>query len=165
MIDRLMLSANHWEQMRAHVQACKPLEGCGLLLGLGVAVKRVVPVANAARSPSRFRMDPAGQVSAFNEMEDLGLELVGIFHSHPADAVHGSTVRERPSETDVDEAAYPVVQVIWSRFSGVWQARGFWIDQGRIRAVALYRSRDPVTRAARECFMQLTWRSSHADAD
>ena len=84
MIERLDMSADHWEQMRAHVQACKPLEGCGLLLGLGVSVDRVVLVANAAQSPSRFRMDPAGQMRAFQEMEDHGLELLGIFHSHPS---------------------------------------------------------------------------------
>lgn len=108
-----------------------------MLLGRHDAVQRVIPIQNIMKSPTRFRMDPAGQLAAFREMEDLGLELLGIFHSHPADGHAGGSVAEGPSATDVHEAAYPVVQVIWSRPSGEWMARGFWIENGNIRLVPL----------------------------
>jgi proteasome lid subunit RPN8/RPN11 len=137
LVERLELSTYQWEKMRAHVEACKPLEGCGLLAGREGLVTRVLPVRNAAQSPSRFRMDPAGQVSAFREMEDLGLELLGIFHSHPAGKPVGTSALAGPSETDIREAAYPAVQVIWTRSSGQWEARGFWIEQGSVREVPL----------------------------
>jgi proteasome lid subunit RPN8/RPN11 len=137
MLERLKLSAEHWERMREHVHAFDPLEACGLLIGKGEIVYSVLPVANAAHSPIRFRMDPGGQLLAFREMEEHGLELLGIFHSHPADGGNGTNALEGPSETDVREAAYPVVHVIWSKRAGQWEARGFWIDGGRISVVPL----------------------------
>lgn len=140
MLERLELSASHLEAMRAHVQACEPLEACGLLLGRAVAVARVIPVGNAARSRSRFRMEPAEQVRAFQTMEEQGLDLLGIFHSHPANDKDEAAQLDEPSETDVREAAYPVVHVIWSRRLGEWRARGFWIEDGRVSEVQLVES-------------------------
>lgn len=119
------------ERMRAHAQACLPLEACGLLAGTSNVVREVVPVTNQLQSPVRFRMDPMEQLGAFDWMETRGLELLGIFHSHPA----GS---DRPSETDIAEAAYPVVHVIWSLAKGVWKAKGYWIEDGRLSDVELY---------------------------
>ncbi len=108
-----------------------------MLLGLGAVVERVVPVVNAAKSPTRFQMGPAQQLHAFQEMEEQGLELLGIFHSHPLDRGDGVPVLEGPSETDVREAAYPVVHVIWSQGSGGWGAHGFWIEHGTFYEVPL----------------------------
>lgn len=137
MIERLRLHSGDWQRMRTHVHGCKPLEGCGLLAGRGDTVERVVAVTNAAHSASRFRLEPSEQLRAFQEIEDEGLDLLGIFHSHPADRKDGTAALEAPSETDVREAAYPVVHVIWSQRSGVWQARGFWIEASRIQDVPL----------------------------
>ncbi len=107
--------------MQAHVEREAPLEACGLLAGKGERVEKVLLVANQARSAVRFRMDPREQLQAFNWMDAHQLDLLGIFHSHPAGP-------ETPSATDMAEAAYPVVHVIWSRSGGIWQARGFWIE-------------------------------------
>jgi proteasome lid subunit RPN8/RPN11 len=123
--------------MLAHVKKCAPLEGCGVLMGRGETVDRVLPVANAARSANRFRMDPAAQLRAFQEMEDHGLALLGIFHSHPVSDDDRGANAEVPSDTDVREAAYPVVHVIWSQRSGKWRARGFWIEGGTVSEVPL----------------------------
>ena len=117
--------------MRAHVQSQAPLESCGLLAGKNDTVKRVFLVANQAKSPVRFRMDPAEQLRVFNCIETNKMELLAIFHSHPAGL-------ETVSATDVEEAAYPVVYMIWSRPRGVWQARGFWIEQGKVSEVKLH---------------------------
>ena len=137
MIEMLALTTAHWEEMRSHVEACKPLEACGLLLGKNSSVQRVLCVRNAAQSPTRFRMDPGSQLGAFREMDELGFDLLGIFHSHPANGRAGFTALQGPSVTDIDEAAYPVVHVIWSRPQGEWMARGFWIESGQSREVPL----------------------------
>ena len=88
-------------------------------------------IANQAQSPVKFKMDPVEQIRAFDWMEANGLELVGIFHSHPAGP-------ETASPTDIAEAAYQVVQIIWSRPDSsikgadeTWQARAFWIENGQ----------------------------------
>ena len=75
-------------------------------------------------------MDPQDQWRAFQRMETAGLELLGIYHSHP----NGP---DRPSPTDIAEAMYPVVQIIWYRQEGRWQARGFRIESGKVREVEL----------------------------
>jgi proteasome lid subunit RPN8/RPN11 len=138
MLERLLMHQAHWERMRAHVESCAPMEACGLLAGIGVTVRRVFVVANQERSQSRFRMEAAEQLRAFHAMEESGLELLGIFHSHPAEAPAGSTPGHGPSVTDIEEAAYPAVNVIWSRHEGSWHARGFWIEGGRISDVPLH---------------------------
>ncbi|MFH1185631.1 MAG: M67 family metallopeptidase [Chloroflexota bacterium] len=138
MIKRLFLDLVQWERMRAHVQSCMPMEGCGLLAGTGDSVCEVFPIDNREQSMSRFRMDAAEQLRAFRAMEEGGMELLAIFHSHPADARAGEGPADEPSATDVHEAAYPAVQVIWSRHAGQWRARGFWIENARVTDVPLH---------------------------
>lgn len=107
--------------MAAHAEARAPLEACGLLAGRGEKVTAVIEVANRAQSEVRFEMDPIEQLNAFEWIENEGLELLGIFHSHPAGP-------ETVSPADIAEAAYPVVHVVISRAAGIWKARGFWIE-------------------------------------
>jgi proteasome lid subunit RPN8/RPN11 len=122
---RLEIPIQHWQSMLDHIRACLPEEGCGLLGGLkedsAARVSAVLPIPNELRSPVRFRMDPAQQIKAFYWLENEGLELLAIFHSHPA----GPAV---PSPTDLAEFAYPgVLTLIWSPQApgGQWRARAF----------------------------------------
>ena len=131
MKQELLISRNHWQEMLEHVDKHVPLEACGLLAGEHNRVANVIPVQNQAQSPVRFVMEPYEQLQAFDWIEANGLELLGIFHSHP-------TGPETVSPTDVAEAAYEVVHLIWSRLQGHWQARGFWIEKGRITEVQLH---------------------------
>jgi proteasome lid subunit RPN8/RPN11 len=137
MTRQLQLSQAHLEEMRAHIDSCAPNEACGLLAGTGNIVKMVLPIANQEHGPSRFRMDARGQLRGFRSMEEAGFELVGIFHSHPADFGSQTNPVPGPSATDIREAAYPVVQVIWFRQQGLWIARGFWIEDGHVATVPL----------------------------
>jgi [CysO sulfur-carrier protein]-S-L-cysteine hydrolase len=118
-----------WE-MTAHVESHAPLEACGLLAGRGSMVEKIFLVRNQAQSPVRYVMDPLEQLHAFEWMEDNGMDLLGIFHSHP-------TGPEIVSPTDIAEAAYEVVYVILARTDGEWRARGFWIENGGFREVRL----------------------------
>ena len=95
--------------MLEHCLTCLPEEACGMLGGAfsagpgGPAIAQVaLPVTNALHSPVRFRMDPHEQLKAFNRLDEQGLDLVAIFHSHP-------TGPEHPSLTDLAEFAYPGV--------------------------------------------------------
>jgi proteasome lid subunit RPN8/RPN11 len=137
MKGQLQLRQAHLEEMRAHIDSCSPNEACGLLAGTGNTVKWVLPVANQKQSPSRFRMDAREQLRAFRSIEEAGLELVGIFHSHPADHRGHTRPTPGPSATDIQEAAYPVVQIIWFRQQGLWSARGFWIEDGHVSPVPI----------------------------
>lgn len=133
----LILTQDQWNLMRSHVEAVSPEEACGLLAGNSEVVREVLQIPNQLRSRTAFRMDPVEQLRAFNRFEANGLDLIGIYHSHPAGAESGSPGRPDPSPTDILESAYPVVQVIWSRPDGTWRARGFLIDDGRASEVEL----------------------------
>jgi proteasome lid subunit RPN8/RPN11 len=127
---QLTISKKHWQEMLDYVEQNAPLESCGLLAGKNEQVEEVIFVRNQAQSPVRFVMDPYDQLNAFNWIESNQLDLLGIFHSHPAGP-------ETASVTDITEAAYQVVHVIWSRHQEHWKARGFWIESGDTTEVPL----------------------------
>ena len=130
MISALELSDSLLEEMIAYVDQHAPLEACGLLAGKQAQAEKMIGVLNQAQSRVRFVMDPYEQLHAFDWIETHGLDLVGIFHSHPSGP-------ETVSATDIAEAAYEVVHVILSRHKDEWQARGFWIEAGSAREVTL----------------------------
>ena len=101
-----------------------------MLAGRNSRVERIFPIRNQAQSPVRFRMDPKEQLDAFEWIDSNGQELLGIFHSHP----NGPG---EVSETDIEEAAYPVVNIVLDGSDGLWSARGFWIENGKAAEVIL----------------------------
>ena len=126
----LTLTEKQYQKIILYVDSQVPLEACGLLAGHGSKVETVLEVKNQAQSPVRFVMDPIEQLNAFEWIESNGLDLIGIFHSHP-------TGPETVSPTDIAEAAYAVVHVILARAEGTWRARGFWIEGGAYSEVTL----------------------------
>ncbi|MCX6079462.1 MAG: M67 family metallopeptidase [Chloroflexi bacterium] len=129
-LHTLSLNRSHMFTMQRHINHEAPLEACGILGGKNQVVEVVLPVKNAAESRVRFTMDPKAQLRAMEQLESEGLEILAIFHSHPK----GPSV---PSATDIKEAVYPVVNIIWSKAGRRWQARGFWIEAGQVTEVSL----------------------------
>ncbi|HEY7282681.1 MAG TPA: M67 family metallopeptidase [Actinomycetota bacterium] len=94
------LERSHYDEIVAHCQAEYPNEACGLVAGKeGIAV-RVIPMRNADASPATYRLDAKEQFDVFAAMDDEGLEVYGIFHSH----THSEAF---PSATDRRQALYP----------------------------------------------------------
>jgi proteasome lid subunit RPN8/RPN11 len=127
----IRLSSKHLKQMLDHVAAEAPLEACGLLGGSNSKVQQVVPIRNVAESQVRFHMDPAEQINALFGFEERGMELVAIYHSHPAGP-------PGPSRIDISEDAYPeAVQLIWFLEEGDWICRAYRYEEGSAVEVAL----------------------------
>jgi proteasome lid subunit RPN8/RPN11 len=129
----ITLSQADLQQMHLAVAAEVPEEACGLLAGLiqkeTFQVREVFPITNELHSPVQYRMDPQEQIDAFNQIESQGLELVGIYHSHPGGPAD-------PSPTDIAEAYYPeAVYLIWSHQAGKWQCNAFLIHDQRVDPV------------------------------
>jgi proteasome lid subunit RPN8/RPN11 len=124
MVEKLIVRREDRQKMRHHVCRRAPLEACGLLAGKNGRVELTLGIRNAENSLVRFRMEPRAQWRAFQHFEAAGLELIGIYHSHP----NGPG---RPSPTDIAKALYPVAQIIWFRAEGRWQVRGFRIEGGQ----------------------------------
>lgn len=126
----MILQKTQLHEIKEYLNRHLPLEACGLLAGKNDKVEKVLFVKNQAQSPVRFVMAPQEQFKAFEWIEDHGLDLLGIFHSHP-------TGPETASPTDIAEAAYDVVHIIFSPKNGAWKMRGFLIENGKATEVNL----------------------------
>ena len=121
-----MLSLEHWQQMLQHVRSCFPEEACGLIGGKQNRAKQIIPIENELHSPVRFRMKPEQQLNGFLTLEQAGLDLIGIYHSHP-------TGPDYPSDTDRLEFAYPgTIYLIVSLNNMDWKVRGFQLDDKKV---------------------------------
>ena len=124
-----------YELMCADVSNRSPEEACGLLggqiKGELYQARRVFPTTNLLHSTDRFRIDPAEQLAAFDQMDAQRLEMVGIYHSHP----NGPDI---PSPTDIAEAYYPeAVHLIWFRQNGVWGCNAYTIGKKGVDPVRI----------------------------
>ena len=77
-----------------------PNECCGLIAAEGDAPVKVFPMRNADASPVTYRLDGKEQLRVFDQMDEQGWELWGIYHSHTHSEAY-------PSETDIKLAFYP----------------------------------------------------------
>lgn len=97
----LIISQDHFRQILDHTRAESPNEACGLLAGRDGRVTHVLPAGNVAENPRvGYLMDPHDQISHFCAIEEQDLDLLGIYHSHPASLAY-------PSDTDLSMAYYP----------------------------------------------------------
>lgn len=89
-----------YDGLIAHCITGLPNEACGFLGGNDGKAQVLYPLTNAAASPVFYRPADKEMISAMGDIDERGLELVCIFHSHVASAPY-------PSATDVREAHYP----------------------------------------------------------
>ncbi|MGH9323003.1 MAG: Mov34/MPN/PAD-1 family protein [Vicinamibacteria bacterium] len=109
-----------------------PNEACGLLAGTSGEATKLFRMANAERSPVIYRMEPSEQLRVFNEIEDAGLDLVGIYHSHTRSPAY-------PSATDVAQAYYSeaVYLIVSLQDENQPDLRAFRINEGKVTEIDL----------------------------
>ncbi|MEK6751072.1 MAG: M67 family metallopeptidase [Chloroflexota bacterium] len=129
-MQSLTISKEQYQSMVAYVNSHAPLESCGLLAGRDAKVEKIFFVQNQAQSAVRYVMNPIEQLNAFEWIDSNDMNLLGIFHSHPAGP-------ETVSPTDIAQAAYAVTYIILARVDAAWRARGFWIENSGFREVIL----------------------------
>ena len=78
-----------WETMVHHAQQTFPNECCGAMLGTSDGdrkkVTMAVPLENSydGAQGARYEIKPEDLIAAEREARARGMDLVGIFHSHP----------------------------------------------------------------------------------
>ncbi len=119
-------------QILAHAQLGYPEEVCGLVAGRSGCATEVHPGRNISPTPRvAYELDH-DTLARMIDFEDAGLELVAIYHSHPAGP-------EVPSATDIARAAYPdaVYLILGLADPARPSLRGFRIVDAEVREVKL----------------------------
>src|SRR3989338_9526610 len=123
----LRLKREFFEEMVKHCREEFPNEACGILAGRDGCVEKVYTMANAQKTPDNFFMDPKEQLKVTKDMRNLGLEMLGIYHSHVVS-------RAYPSSRDVEmafysEASYVILSLKDKNNPSI---RSFKIKEGKI---------------------------------
>lgn len=96
----MRIAQSLYDEMVAHALEDAPNECCGMIAsrdGEGVSLHRAT---NAAASPYRYEIDGAEQYRIQMAIDDAGLDLGAIYHSHTRTSPY-------PSQTDINLAFYP----------------------------------------------------------
>lgn len=95
----LIIPPHVLQAIQAHGESAYPNEGAGLLLGRAVnggkTVVDILPLANqweAGEQYHRYMITPQDMLRGENEAARRGLDVVGIFHSHPDHVAEPSTM-------------------------------------------------------------------------
>lgn len=102
-----------------------PAEACGLLVGKNENITKVFPMTNEKHSSTRYLVNPKEQFVVFKQMRKEELDLLGIYHSHPASGPY-------PSKTDCELAVYDVAYFIISLENKEPMVEAFKINNGVI---------------------------------
>ncbi len=90
------------EELLAAARGEPTLECCGLLAGSDGLISVALPARNALASATAFEVAPPELFALFRRIRAEGLELLGIYHSHPRG-------ENSPSARDIAGAFYPSV--------------------------------------------------------
>lgn len=117
------------EAVVAHARRDHPDEACGVVAGPAGSdePRRVVPMLNAARSPTFYEFDSTELLHLYRDLDDRDEEPVVVYHSHTA-------TEAAPSRTDVALASEPGAHylLVSTRDPAVDEVRSFRIVDGQV---------------------------------
>jgi proteasome lid subunit RPN8/RPN11 len=102
--NSIQIQAAVLREMIEHGRRDPRLECCGLLAGRENQITHAYPAENVAANPAtNYEVSTKEIVNLTRQIRENGLELLGIYHSHPNE-------KEDPSETDLAAVGYPDVR-------------------------------------------------------
>lgn len=120
-----------YDQMIEHALQEAPNECCGMVAARDGTAVRVHRAVNAAASPLRYEIDGLEQYRIQAEIEEEGLDLGAIYHSHTRSPPY-------PSQTDINLAFYPEsLYLIIGVAQTEPEVRAYRIVNGAVEEVAL----------------------------
>lgn len=106
-MNTISLTAAQIRQLVGIAKDALPNESCAFLLGHNDKVAKILPMRNIDESPVTFSIEPAELLHAYNLAESKGMQVIAIFHSHPA----------KPSPSSTDIKFMEINPVIWLIYS------------------------------------------------
>ncbi len=129
---QIILTKNQKEELIRHAENAAPNESCALLFGSQdgdkVAVSDIFLTENTDKSLTRFAISNEDLLEGYQHAERNGLDVVGIFHSHP----HSEAV---PSDTDM--RFMQINPVVWVIFSNKFAELRAYFLETRLLNVAI----------------------------
>ncbi len=120
-----------YDEIVAHAVQDAPNECCGMIASRDGEAVKVYRATNTAASPLRYEIDGAEQYRIQMEIDDLGLELGAIYHSHTRSEPY-------PSQTDINLAFYPdALYVIVGLAGSDPDVRAYTIRDGQVMPAEL----------------------------
>lgn len=115
------ISKEAFEGMKAHAERGYPEEVCGVMAGgeARVSVFTECRNLNTERARDRYELDPVSFNEADSAAREKGMDIVGIYHSHPDHPA-------RPSETDRQRAWPGWGYLIMSIEKGAFKTATLW---------------------------------------
>ncbi len=135
----MRISRSLYDEMVAHALEEAPNECCGMVASKDGAAERVLRATNIHASPLRYEIEAGEMFRLLSEIEDSGLQLGAIYHSHTRSAPY-------PSQTDINIAVPPelgtpmwpgTIYVILGVAGAEPDVRAFEIDGAGVAEVAL----------------------------
>jgi proteasome lid subunit RPN8/RPN11 len=115
------------DEVIAHALEDAPNECCGIIASRDGEAVQVHRARNAAASPLRYEIDGMEQYRIQSAIEDAGMDLGAIYHSHTRSA-------PEPSQTDINLAFYPesLYLIVGVKDPDAPEVRAFRIRDGRV---------------------------------
>jgi proteasome lid subunit RPN8/RPN11 len=127
----MRIARDLYGEIVAHARAEAPIECCGMVAARDGDAVKVYRAANAAASPLRYEIDGAEQYRIQMEIDEAGLDLGAIYHSH-------TRSEPVPSQTDINLAFYPdALYIIVGLASDAPDVRAFTIRDGQVARAEL----------------------------
>jgi proteasome lid subunit RPN8/RPN11 len=122
----VIMSKKYVSEIIEQAEGAAPKEACGILAGKNGKVEKVYQMINKSDTPETcYFMDPGEQLKVMKEIRNIGWEMLGIYHTHPASEAY-------PSARDVELAYYPEVSHLIVSLNDRAELRAFRISEGKI---------------------------------
>jgi proteasome lid subunit RPN8/RPN11 len=131
-IQSFILTQLQLEGLASLARNSLPNESCALLLGNNtneneIKVIDTLSMKNSDASPTTFRIDSQELINGYLTAENRNLNVVGIFHSHPAPPIPSST----------DKIFMEINPVVWLIYSTLTNESRAYIFEQKVREIRL----------------------------
>jgi proteasome lid subunit RPN8/RPN11 len=127
----MRMSRSLYDEIVAHAQAVAPNECCGMIATRDGEAMQVYRAENAAASPLRYEIEGAEQYRIQMAIDDAGLDLGAIYHSHTRSQPY-------PSQTDINLAFYPEALYVIVGLAGAEpEVKAYEIRDGQVHDAEL----------------------------
>lgn len=123
----ISLAPTQIEQLTRLARSSLPNESCAFLLGKNDRVVEILAMQNADQSAISFSIEPQDVLRAYDVAESKKLQVIGIFHSHPA----------RPAPSNTDKKFMEINPVVWLIYSTTEQEFKAYVYDSDVREVAV----------------------------